>query len=583
MTGAGPPSKIGDVEDVRSRRTGGTLRALRRQLRATRRIGEHAMALQVAERLLEATPGDRRALAIRASLADRLGDSSTVDLTLAELASRAESLGFFRDRNRLALRRARLHDSLGAPPRGLYEHALQLSRQAGDALACLAAWRGLAQISVRMGDAELAKTAVIELLKLGVETGRELEVLQALSALAVGTGKGAATIARLLGLRALQRNEPLVAGSWLREALRRDPSDALAASQLETLCLGRALWAELAGLRQFQAEHSDGPRRAAQLARLAEILEDELDRKPEASAAYGAAAAAGMGLPALREQVRILRETNDRSGAARALDEGVARAQAGEARAAALHLRSQWRRAQGELPAAAEDLDRAIEMVPDFWPALIDRAEIGAKLGEPMAARALELALERPGIPPADLARGWRCVAQLYAGPLGKPVEARRAWEIVRREDPEDREAVTFLRESYRRNGELTSLCELLEAELERDARAPDAPTLRHELAQTLGERGLSELAYAEWRKLFRQDPTSSEALDALLANGAAAGRHREGAELLETAAAAQADPAQKAELLERLAQHCEEKLSDAARAQQLRARAAAVRTQATG
>ncbi|MHB1844539.1 MAG: hypothetical protein ACYCWW_06860, partial [Deltaproteobacteria bacterium] len=511
---------------------------------------------------------------------ERLGDSQKVDVALAELGSRAEELGFLRARNRLALRRAALRDGLGAPARGLFEHALELAKSSGDPAARLLAWQGLAQIAVNNADGDLTKSAVLEILKLGVELGREPEVLQRVSVLAVSPGKGAAVAAKLLGLRALQRNEPLIAGSWLREALRRDPTDAVAASQLEALCIAQAVWLELAGLYQFQAERSEGPRRAAYLARLAELLEDELGRKPEASAAYGAAAAAGLGLSALREQVRILQEAQDKAGAARALDEGVARAPAGEARAEALLLRASYRRAQSELPGAAEDLERAVQMVPDFWPALIARAEVRAKLGDPMAARSLELALGRPGIEPSDLATGWSCVAQLYGGPLGKPEEARRAWEIVHREDPDQFEAVAFLRDAYRKAGELTVLCLLLEGELDRDPRGPNAPALRRDLATALAEQGLTEQSIVEWRKLFRQDPTSGEALEMLLAHVGGAGRHREAAELLETAASAQPEPERKAALLERLAGLCEEKLSDPLRAKALRTRAETVRTQ---
>jgi tetratricopeptide (TPR) repeat protein len=314
------------------------------------------------------------------------------------------------------------------------------------------------------------------------------------------------------------------------------------------------------------------------LAQVAELFEDELGRPLDASRAYGEAAAAGLGLPAMKEQFRIHREAGDVAGARRCLDEGVDRAGEGEALAETLLLRARWRRAQQELGGASEDLERALRSAPSYWPALFERAEIKTALGDSAGALSLELALGRPGVGEAERAAGHRCLAKLYAGPLERPAEAKRAWERVHKEDPDARDAAAYLRAAYREAGDVDALVGLLKTELERDPRGPESGEMRRELARALEAQGLMDAASVEWRKVLRGDPTSPEALTALQAQLAAKNLWKETAELLENAVSAQQEPLAKAELLERLSAVYGERLGDAPRAQSLKLRAETLR-----
>lgn len=536
------------------------------------------MASQVAERILDQRPGDRRVAAVRCWMAGRQGHSQEADTALGELAARAEELGLLRDRNRLALRRARLRDGLGAPARALFEEALELALGSQDGLGAFLAREELAALAVRMGDRRTAEEALTAFLATAIETGREAQALARTAALASLGSEGGSAAALVLGRRALLRGEPKVAAGWLQEALRRDPANGRAASHLEALCLGQGLWDDLASLYQFQAERSTGLAQAGALAKLAELLEDEQAKPREALAAYEAAALAGLGVQALREQLRLCREIGDLPHAQRALDDGVSRAQAPDPLSEVLLLRARWRRSQGDGRGAWDDLERALELRPGFWPAIFERAEVQSSLGEAGGAQALQLALDRPGVAAADRADGYRCLARLLAGPLGRPTEARAAWERVYREDPDSREATAFLREAYRQSGERGPLLALVTAELERDPRALEATELRRELARLLAAEGRTDEAMLEWRKIARAEPTAPDALAALQDHCAANGQWQEARELLERAIAAQPDPHARALLLDQLAALLEGELGDPARAGAVKAKAAALR-----
>ncbi len=555
-----------------------TLKGLRRQLRASRRVGELGLAEQACAQILERLPGDRRTTAVRTWLAEKQGNSQSVDLGLAELAQRAEALGFLRDRNRLGLRRAFLRDQMGAPSLGLFQSALEQATASGDRYAIFLSRQGIVGSLVRTGEPRELEPALEAYLAVASTVGGEAHALALLSAVAIGPSASAHVAARLLWSRCLANGEVGTALGWLRELLRSDAAHAPDGGQLELLCIARGLWAELADLYRLQAEALPDARRGERLVRLAELLEDELGRPGEAATIYGDAASAGLGLSAMKEQFRIHREAGDIAGARRCLDEGVARAGGGETLAETLLLRARWRRAQQELAGASEDLERALRGAPSYWPALLERAEIKTALGDSAGALSLELALGRPGVGESERAAGYRCLARLYAGPLQRPAEARRAWERVHREDPDARDAAAYLRAAYRQAGEREALVELLKTELDRDPRGPDASDMRRELARTLEAQGQTEAASVEWRKLLRGDPTSPEALTALQAQLAASGHWKETAELLENAVSAPQEPLARAELLDRLSAVYGEHLGDAARAQSLKQRAETLR-----
>ncbi|MHB8416667.1 MAG: hypothetical protein ACYDCL_01235 [Myxococcales bacterium] len=417
------------------------LRALRRRLRASRRVGELELASQACANILERQPGDRRALLLQAWLAERRGDSQAVDGYLAELEERAAALGLLRERNRLALRRASLRDNLGAPARALFERALELAVASSDGRAVFRARRALLEIAVRGDEAAEISAALEALVTAGGEAGSVAEALAAVSALAAHAGAAAVPAARLLASRALANGETEVAASWLRELLRLQPEDGAAARALEQLLLTAARWMDLADMYAQQASRLEGAERAERLLRLAELLEDELELPSEAARTWGAAAGAGLGADALREQIRLHRELGDAASSRRSLDEAVERAgPAGDALVELLLLRARWRRSQGDRTGAAEDLERLLRSAPGSWPALRERAELKAEAADPAGARALELALERPGVPAAERLASYRCLARLYEGPLKRPAEAKRAWEQVLRDDPQARD-----------------------------------------------------------------------------------------------------------------------------------------------
>ncbi len=553
------------------------LKSHRRQLRASRRVREWRLAERAAGQILDLRPDDRRAVAARAWIAHAQGDSMGIDAGLVELAQKAEARGLFRDRNRLLLRRAFLHDQLGAPALGLFRHALEQAAASGDARAAFLAWQGIVGAAVRGGDPGELAEALDGYLAAAAAAGAEGYALQVTSGVAAGSGPQAAVAARALARRAAGNGELDVAAGWLRELVRRGPADAAAAGELETFCLAHARWTELADLYRIVAGRAAGAERAEALSRLAELLEDELDRPLEAAEAW-AAAAPELGVAAVREELRIHQERGDRASARRALDRAIAGAPGRTARAEALLLRASFLRAQKEAAAAEADLARALREDPACWPALAERAELAAARGEAAVAEPLERALREAELPPDARVGLLRCLARLSSGPLGRPAEARRAWEQVHAEDPEDREAASFLREAYRASGERDALVELLRRDLSRDPQAAEAPALRRELARCLDESGRGDEALAEWRRLWRAEPTAADAFEAIQGHCASAGRWREAVELFDAAAQAQVEPRARAELLDRQAEIVGERLGDAARADLLRAKAAALR-----
>jgi tetratricopeptide (TPR) repeat protein len=429
---------------IRARKLVGGIGALRRRLRASRRVGELELAGRACTDILETMPDDRRAVAVQAWIAERRGDSQGVDRHLGELEERAAAKGFLKDRNRLALRRATFRDNLGQPSRPHFERALELATATRDALVIYRARKALLDIAVRCGEITEVSGALEALLPTAADAGALAEALAAVSALASTKTPAGVPAARLLANRALANGEELVAAGWFRELLGRLPYDVTATRALEQLAIARGSWEELADLYALQAQKSEGAERAERLARLAELLEDELNRPTEAVRAWGLASLAGLGMDALREQLRVYREIGDTLSARRTLEKAIERAGAsGEALAETLLLRGRFRRNQGDRPGALEDLERALKVSPGSMEAMRERAELKAETGDVSGARALELALERPGLAPVERENGYRCLAKLYEGALKRPADAQRAWEHLRREDPEGREPVT--------------------------------------------------------------------------------------------------------------------------------------------
>ncbi len=378
---------------------------LRRRLRESRRAQEWDLAEQACDRLLDLLPDDRRAWAARAWLARARGDLDGAAAALAALAQRAEARGFLRDRNRLTLRRAILEDQGEGPPAAALEAALQQAAASDDARGLLLVRQRIVEAAVRSGEPAAASAAMTDYLAVAATVEAEDQALQLVSGIASGAGPVACAAARLLAARAAANHEPEIAVSWLREVTRRDPGDAADAEALEAVCLTHARWTDLADLYRRDAAMAAGPQQTRALARLAELLEDELGRAEEAAEAYAAAGAAGLGVAAWREALRIHEERGDPAAVERMLDEAAVAARPGVARAEVRVLSARWRRKQKNLQAAADDLDRALLDAPNLLSALCDRAEIAAVVGDANLARDLRTKAAALGAPPPGLAR----------------------------------------------------------------------------------------------------------------------------------------------------------------------------------
>lgn len=144
--------------------------------------------------------------------------------------------------------------------------------------------------------------------------------------------------------------------------------------------------------------------------------------------------------------------------------------------------------------------------------------------------------------------------------------QATRPLEMVVELDPENRAALSQLRQIYAKKRAWAKLAEVLERELSLGAEDPLA--VKTELAQIRGER-LHEYdaAIAMWRGVIQEGGDAAEAYDQIEKLAERAQDWASLADALEAKIAASGDDATRATLLQKLGQTLGEKLGDAARA----------------
>lgn len=179
----------------------------------------------------------------------------------------------------------------------------------------------------------------------------------------------------------------------------------------------------------------------------------------------------------------------------------------------------------------------------------------------------------------ADLLRE---LGRLYAGPLDDPDSAIEAWEAARAAAPDDPEPLLALLDLYDRNGDAEKLADALEAG---PAKSPDAAT---RIAALLRIGELRELALddrdgarAAYRAILAERPGHTDAFEALVRLVEDDAEQR--VALLVARLDHERDPARRQGLLHDAALTAEARLSDPARALELRLRAFAEQPSAVG
>lgn len=166
--------------------------------------------------------------------------------------------------------------------------------------------------------------------------------------------------------------------------------------------------------------------------------------------------------------------------------------------------------------------------------AQLERVALAAHLEEELIA-AYEDLLERPT--DAALALSLKeTIARLYAGPLGQPENAVKAWEDIAHLAPDSLEALAALVSLYRQSERFDDLYRVLMAQGARLARPETQGVAFREAAQIAGEKlGDLEKAVQAWREWLERDPQDLEAWHALATVLERQGQLAEAAEALAT------------------------------------------------
>jgi len=131
------------------------------------------------------------------------------------------------------------------------------------------------------------------------------------------------------------------------------------------------------------------------------------------------------------------------------------------------------------------------------------------------------------------------------------------AWKIVLRHEPGHVEALTSLKQLYRRSGKWNALVELLRAELDglaEDKRDQKLALLRELLAVYRDELKLEAMVLSTYNAILQADPTSQEAAGELARTYEAMGRWNDLIPVLTREAETTSDPKRKVELYARVA-----------------------------
>ncbi|MFP2963227.1 hypothetical protein ACLEPN_37085 [Myxococcus sp. 1LA] len=196
---------------------------------------------------------------------------------------------------------------------------------------------------------------------------------------------------------------------------REEDADALTRSQkVEAQLIARRAWAELAQLYLKRADQAkDASLRADALARLAEVMENELHDPAGAARMYREIVELTGDRTALRDQVRLLAARGDASLVRRALDEAIRRARTARARAGALLTRGERWLHMGELKKARADFEAAESLSPGLLPVLAGMLRCVSDKERPPIAERLRVALAAAPRRSPDRVEALRVLAQI--------------------------------------------------------------------------------------------------------------------------------------------------------------------------
>ncbi len=347
----------------------------------------------------------------------------------------------------------------------------------------------------------------------------------------------------------------------------------------EAQLIARRAWAELAQLYLERADAAkDAALRADALARLAELMENELHDPAGAARMYREIVDLTGDRAALRDQVRLLAARGDASLVRRALDEAIRRAPTSRARAGALLTRGERWLHMGELQKARADFEAAEALAPGLLPVLAGLLHCvpGAERSA-IAERLRGLLAATPRRAP-DRAEALRALAEVAEEALNNPRLAQWAWSEVLAESPDSEQARAQLTALARRLGDTTVLGKLLRAQLARESRGPAARQARLELVATLEARGNAEAALDELRQAVRYEPGHKEAWLMLVERLLQREQLSEAAWALEHAATATEDEEERERTWDRLARLWREVMGNPERARIYARRAEGIR-----
>ncbi|WNZ63634.1 hypothetical protein QEG98_07925 [Myxococcus sp. MxC21-1] len=361
---------------------------------------------------------------------------------------------------------------------------------------------------------------------------------------------------------------------------REEDTEELPRSRkVEAQLIARRAWAELAQLYLKRADRAkDASLRADALARLAEVMENELHDPAGAARMYREIVELTGDRAALRDQVRLLAARGDASLVRRALDEAIRRAPAGRARAGALLTRGERWLHMGELQKARADFEAAESSAPGLLPVLAGMLRCVSDAERPSIAERLRVALAAAPRRALDRVEALRVLAQVAEESLSDWRLAQWAWSEVLTESPDSEQARVQLTTLTRKLGDTTVLSRLLRAQLTREARGPAARQARLELVATLDAQGDADAALEELRQAVRYEPGHKEAWLMLVERLLERDHLGEAAWALEHAATAMEDEAERERTWDRLARLWRDVMGNPERAQVYARRAEGIR-----
>lgn len=358
-----------------------------------------------------------------------------------------------------------------------------------------------------------------------------------------------------------------------------DTEELTRSRKVEAQLIARRAWAELAQLYLKRADRAkDASQRADALARLAEVMENELHDPAGAARMYREIVELTGDRAALRDQVRLLAARGDASLVRRALDEAIRRAPAGRARAGALLTRGERWLHMGELKKARADFEAAESSAPGLLPVLAGMLRCVSDAERPSIAERLRVALAAAPRRALDRVEALRVLAQVAEESLSDLRLAQWAWSEVLTESPDSEQARVQLTTLTRKLGDTTVLSRLLRAQLAREARGPAARQARLELVATLEAQGDADAALDELRQAVRYEPGHKDAWLLLVERLLERDHLGEAAWALEHAATAMDDEAERERTWDRLARLWREEMGNPERAQVYARRAEGIR-----